>query len=1181
MRIHSIRVTNLASLRGEQPAIDLRGPQLGDAGLIAVTGPTGAGKTTLFDAVCLALFDETPRTRLRGRDPRDLLSRGAGEAQVAIELELDDGARWRAEWSVHRARFQAGGPLQNSRQRIVDAATGAVLAEGKKGVQALVEKSLGLSFDQFTSVILIAQGQFAKFLETTDADRSALLERLTGSEIYSELSRAAFERSRLAQERVAELDKLAGHFAGLSPDERQQLEARLEESEAELGGQDAALSGLELAARRLGELLERQGRARAAGADLAAAVAAIAAAAPDEERRLRALRGALAAPALERREEARRAAGQAVAERESCAAAATAAGAELAAAGQALAAGWALLLSSRREAERLHHELRGAEALAGDTLEDLRGLWRQRQRTRELLAKGQDEVGEAQRELERAKQENFEAAGQLHAAREKVSPLRTELASLETQVAEVGEGRGRDQWARRRLDLQQAAELAGELRRLDLKALEKEEKQLAKVAEGKAKSLEEARARLAAAREAREQQEALLRLASRQAHLAEHRPLLEEGEPCPLCGALEHPWSEREAAEDEGVLRRAELDKTERQMAERAAEEAVAKTAAELRGAELAVARAVAQRENAEKQIAKARGRWLELRLVLPELPAEPAGYETAEPASIAARLDRFDRLLPQEERVRRALALAEKELATAETHQAVVGERLHAAEGRRSGAAAGLAAAAEEDGRAEQLFLGCASDIAGRAGVAPPGNEKALDFLARLEAHLAAWQAARERSEDLAALEDRTRRRRPELAGRPLPPAPLSADGEGGDPFGGRGFAPPAPLAVFQQLETTDGSASRGAGGVYPSDLGSPPSPSAETGAGGRGPLLPLASLEHTLEQALDKDDQTREVWRLREDRLARATADLVERRRQLAAAEGVLAAALAEQLFAAEDDLRAAILPPAELAALERRLEQLAKEKDRREERLRLAEQELEELARKAGVAGGADLDVEKANADAAFAAAKEQHAALLARNIELRSRLQTEIGRSAEREKLAAELAEAKEKLDLAARLSALIGQKDGGKFRRFAQQLNLDLLLELANLRLDRLAPRYQLARAESLELEVIDREMADERRPVSTLSGGESFLVSLALALALADLRRGSLRLGTLFLDEGFGSLDEDTLDTALSVLEQLQADQNTQILIISHVGALKERIDHRIDIQKLGGGRSRLQILGG
>jgi exonuclease SbcC len=231
MRIHSIRISNLASLRGEQPPIDLRGPELGEAGLIAVTGPTGAGKTTLFDAVCLALFDETPRTRGRGRDPRDLLARGAGEAQVVIELELDDGASWRAEWSVHRARFQSGGPLQNSRQRIVDAITGAVLAEGKKGVQALVEKSLGLSFDQFTSVVLIAQGQFAKFLEATDTDRSALLERLTGTEIYTELSRAAFERCREAQEKVAELDKLAGHYAGLPPEERVLLETKLAEAE--------------------------------------------------------------------------------------------------------------------------------------------------------------------------------------------------------------------------------------------------------------------------------------------------------------------------------------------------------------------------------------------------------------------------------------------------------------------------------------------------------------------------------------------------------------------------------------------------------------------------------------------------------------------------------------------------------------------------------------------------------------------------------------------------------------------------------------------------------------------------------------------------------------------------------------------------------------------------------------
>ena len=1173
MRIHSIRISNLASLRGEQPVIDLRGPQLGEAGLIAVTGPTGAGKTTLFDAVCLALFDETPRTRGRGRDPRDLLARGAGEAQVVVELELDDGARWRAEWSVHRARFQAGGPLQNSRQRIVDAATGAVLAEGKKGVQALVEKGLGLSFDQFTSVILIAQGQFAKFLEATDTDRSALLERLTGTEIYSELSRAAFERCRVAQEKATELEKLAGHYAGLSPDERVQLEAKLAEAEAELAGQDASLRALELVSRRLGELVERQSRARFAAAELAAAETALGASEVDQERRRRARRAALAAPSLERRDESLRALALAAADKESCTAASATAANELAAAGRALAASWDLLLASRREAERFHHELRGAEALAGDTLEDLRGLWRQRQRTRELLAKRQQEAGEAQLELERARQENLEAAGRLHLSREKVAPLAAELSSLEKQVTELGEGRGRDEWARRRLDLQQAGELAAELRRLDLNALEKEEKQLARAAEAKARALAEARSLLAASREAREQQEALLRLASRQAHLAEHRPLLAVGEPCPLCGALEHPWSDREAAEDEGVLRRAERDKAERLEAERAAESAATATAAELRGAELSVARAVAQRENAEKQIAKARGRWLELRLALPELPTEPAGFETAEPARIAERLDRYERLLPQEEKARRALAAAEKELAAAETGQAVVGERLHAAEGRRSEVAAALAAAGEEDRRAEQFFLACAGDIASRAGVAPPGNEKALDFLARLESHLAAWQAARERSEGLAALEKRFRRRRPDFAAEPEKfldsgTTPKGHPGEGRGPF-----SSPDPEADGDWIPA---SAGKTVGRVFREDT------DFQTDASSDSTLPAPSDLEQILERSLDKDDQAREAWRLREDRLSRAAADEEERHRQVAAADTALMATLADQLFADEQDLRSAILPAAELASLERRLEQLAKEKDRREERLKLAEQELGELAAKAGFdPGGTDFEAEKTRADGELSAAKDEHAGLLARNIDLRSRLQTEIGRATEREKLSAELAEAKEKLDLAARLSALIGQKDGGKFRRFAQQLNLDLLLELANLRLDRLAPRYQLARAESLELEVIDREMADERRPVSTLSGGESFLVSLALALALADLRRGSLRLGTLFLDEGFGSLDEDTLDTALSVLEQLQADQNTQILIISHVGALKERIDHRIDIQKLGGGRSRLQILGG
>jgi exonuclease SbcC len=164
--------------------------------------------------------------------------------------------------------------------------------------------------------------------------------------------------------------------------------------------------------------------------------------------------------------------------------------------------------------------------------------------------------------------------------------------------------------------------------------------------------------------------------------------------------------------------------------------------------------------------------------------------------------------------------------------------------------------------------------------------------------------------------------------------------------------------------------------------------------------------------------------------------------------------------------------------------------------------------------------------------------------------------------------------------------LIGHKDGEVFRRFAQALTLDRLLVLANGRLAVLQPRYNLARTPtaigsgvSLELEVIDNDQAEERRPVATLSGGESFLVSLALSLALADLQGGGLRLGTLFIDEGFGSLDPATLDRCLAILERLQQDQGTQIVVISHIGALHERLAHRIEVLPCGHGRSRIRVV--
>ncbi|NUB17037.1 hypothetical protein GAY28_34410 [Azospirillum brasilense] len=167
---------------------------------------------------------------------------------------------------------------------------------------------------------------------------------------------------------------------------------------------------------------------------------------------------------------------------------------------------------------------------------------------------------------------------------------------------------------------------------------------------------------------------------------------------------------------------------------------------------------------------------------------------------------------------------------------------------------------------------------------------------------------------------------------------------------------------------------------------------------------------------------------------------------------------------------------------------------------------------------------------------------------------------------------------------ATMAQLIGSADGRKLRNFAQSLSLDLLLVQANRYLADLARRYRLERVggADLEIQVVDGEMGDERRGVHSLSGGEMFLVSLALALGLSAMAGGSGGggIGTLFIDEGFGTLDPGSLDLALSCLEALQA-TGRQVGVISHVPALVERIGVQVRVIPQGGGRSAVTVTRG
>ena len=172
------------------------------------------------------------------------------------------------------------------------------------------------------------------------------------------------------------------------------------------------------------------------------------------------------------------------------------------------------------------------------------------------------------------------------------------------------------------------------------------------------------------------------------------------------------------------------------------------------------------------------------------------------------------------------------------------------------------------------------------------------------------------------------------------------------------------------------------------------------------------------------------------------------------------------------------------------------------------------------------------------------------------------------------------EAEKEVTIWNRLRLLIGSHDGAKFRRYVQSISLDILIRHANQHLTHLSDRYRIQRrtGEELQIEIEDLHQASVTRPMASLSGGESFLASLALALGLSELAGRNVRIESLFIDEGFGSLDSEVLDLAIGALEGLHQD-NKSVGVISHVELLKQRITTQIRVKKLTAGNSTLEIV--
>jgi len=1115
MKILKVRLQNLNSLRGDW-TVDFQSPAFLRSNLFAITGATGAGKSTLLDAICLALYHRTPRLASLSQSSNELMSRHCSECLAEVEFAVH-GAVYRAFWSQRRAKGAVDGKLQAAKVELADQ-DGRILSDKSSEKLKLTEQLTGLNFERFTRSVLLSQGNFAAFLNADANERADLLEQLTGTDVYGRISMQVFTQCRELKHQHELLQAKLSGLQLLSEEQLSALSAQQQQLQHQSTSQQQQLQQLRSAL----QWREKQQQNEVHLAELTNQQQA-ALAAQD------AAKVGLAKLALHQQVSALWPQYQQLLERRDARLQAEAA-----------------LSQSQQQLQQLFPRFAGGRALGlAQADAELAALNQQQQ---QLLV----HIEQSQQALTAAGDLTAQSAQlarwhselqQLEQQASSLVKLKQQLSELQTQSRLCHEdgSKRKVQLAETELALeaqqQQTSALAQALQELDSAALQQQLQQANQQLAG----LSAMAVQLQQGRQWQAQLQELTTLCSNlAAELAQKRSRYKE--------RLESLQDKKQLLEQQ------------RQIAELSHYRAAlqAEQPCPLCGSTGHPAVATYQQVQPDA-----------LQTQLNALQQEVEQLQS-EGINLKARLDSAEQqrqaLTTQLAQLQQALPSAAKQWLASGDEQGLVAEQaIQKNEVNR------LTAALQQ---ARQLQTQWQQQQAACQQLQQQQQQHHSELALARQQYQQLQQQSQQLSEQIAVQHQQWQMQQQALADALQQTIAGEQDAAAlgllQSAWQTRQLALQQHIAAAQQLDSWRQAYQQGQQQqlqlshqlaqwqqLMQLEL----------------PELPLQTQAPAALSLADCQAMALQIDKLQAQAQLQQQ-QFVELQQRCTELQQIWLESLTAQGFASEVAYLQAQLSEQQKQQLEQQQQQIQTALQQVAALLAQAQSEQQQLAALALTAlSASELVSQIGDAELALAALQQQLG-------ELKQQLKQQQDLATQQAELYQQLQQQQALFADWQQLNSLIGSADGAKYRRFAQGLTLQQLVLLANRQLAQLHSRYQLARKTESELElvVLDSWQADSQRDTRTLSGGESFLVSLALALALSELVSHKTRLESLFLDEGFGTLDPNTLETALAALDQLQSG-GKMIGIISHVEALKERIPVQLKVHKqAGSGWSRLEL---